>query len=198
MNGTISTTEGTVLGLLAAAGESSGYELAKLADRGVGYLWTPSRSQMYRVLPRLVTSGYAQAREVEQQGRPDKALYKVTEEGTAALHRWLEEVDEEPAAGQVVFPLKLFFCDLVSTETALEQLAAYRRFMERRLASYEQQGPRAAASRLRFPEYVLGHGLARVRATLDWIDDTRAAIESGREPPRASELQTSVPDEEGR
>jgi hypothetical protein len=36
----------------------------------------------------------------------------------------------------------------------------------------------AAASPRRYPEYVLKHGLTRVRATLDWIDETTAAIES--------------------
>jgi hypothetical protein len=61
--------------------------------------------------------------------------------------------------------------------TALAHLAAYRRFLERRLESYERLEARAA-SPLRYPEHVLQHGLARVRATLAWIDDTTAAIES--------------------
>ncbi len=139
-----------MLGLLATAGERSGYELAKLAENGIAYLWTPSRSQIYKVLPRLVAAGFARMREVEQRGRPDKALYQLTSVGLEALRRWLEEVEEE---------------------------AAYRRFLERRLESYERLEARAASPR-RYPEHVLQHGLARVRATLAWIDDTTAAIES--------------------
>jgi PadR family transcriptional regulator AphA len=178
---TISTTEGAVLGLLAM-GERSGYELARLAADSVAFLWTPSRSQIYKVLPRLVAAGFARMREVEQQGRPDKALYRLTPEGTAALGRWLDEVEEEPAGGRVVFALKLFFCDLASPTTALGHLAAYRRFLERRLESYERLEARAAASPRSFPEHVLRHGLTRVRATLTWIDETTAAIESEGDP----------------
>jgi DNA-binding PadR family transcriptional regulator len=176
-NITTTTTEGAVLGLLATAGERSGYELAKLAENGIAYLWTPSRSQIYKVLPRLVAAGFARMREVEQHGRPDKALYQLTPVGLEALRRWLEEVEEEPAGGRVVFALKLFLCEFASPTTALAHLAAYRRFLERRLESYERLEARAASPR-RYPEHVLQHGLARVRATLAWIDDTTAAIES--------------------
>jgi PadR family transcriptional regulator, regulatory protein AphA len=178
MRANITTTEGAVLGLLALAGERSGYELAKLAESGIAYLWTPSRSQIYKVLPRLVATRFACLREVEQRGRPDKALYQLTPEGLAALRRWLEDVEEEPAGGRVVFAVKLFLCDFASPTTALAHLAAYRRYLERSLEAFERlEGP-AAASPHRYPEYVLQHGLTRVRATLRWIDETNAAIEA--------------------
>ena len=177
MTETITTTEGAVLGLLAG-GERSGYELAKLAEGGVAYLWTPSRSQIYKVLPRLVADGFARVREVEQRGRPDKALYKVTPEGLAALRGWLEEVEDEPASGRVVFALKLFFCDFASPAAALAHLAAYRRFLERRLAAYEQLKPKGRPFPRSFPEHVLHHGLTRVRATLAWVDEAAAALEA--------------------
>jgi DNA-binding PadR family transcriptional regulator len=177
----ITTTEGAVLGLLASGGERSGYDLAKLAEDGAAYLWTPSRSQIYKVLPRLVGAGLARMREVEQRGRPDKALYEATQEGLDALRTWLEEVEDEPAGGRVVFALKLFLCDFVSPAIALAHLAAYRRFLERLLDSYERLEARATTSPRRYPEHVLQHGLARVRATLAWIEETSAAIESDPE-----------------
>jgi DNA-binding PadR family transcriptional regulator len=178
MHANITTTEGTVLGLLALAGERSGYELAKLAEGGIAYLWTPSRSQIYKVLPRLVAAGFARTREVEQRGRPDKALYQLTPEGLSMLRSWLEDVEAEPAGGRVVFAVKLFLCDFAAPATALAHLAAYRRYLERRLEAFEHLKAPAAASPRRYPKYVLKHGLTRVRATLDWIDETTAAIES--------------------
>jgi DNA-binding PadR family transcriptional regulator len=179
---TISTTEGAVLGLLAAAGERSGYDLAKQAEDSVAFLWTPSRSQIYKVLPRLVAAGLARAREVEQQGRPDKALYQLTPEGLEALRGWLEDVEEEPAGGRVVFALKFFLCEFASPATALAHLAAYRRFLERRREAYERIEARATDTPRGYPEHVLRHGLARVRATLAWIDETAAALESDVKP----------------
>jgi DNA-binding PadR family transcriptional regulator len=172
----VSTTEGAVLGLIAF-GERSGYELARLAETSVAYLWTPSRSQIYKVLPRLVVAGLAHVRQVEQDRRPDKALYKLTARGRRVLRAWLEEVEDEPASGRVVFPLKVFFCEFASSGAALAQLSAYRAFLVRRLEQYERERP-AAVARDGYPHHVLLHGLTRVRATLAWVDETAAAIES--------------------
>jgi DNA-binding PadR family transcriptional regulator len=177
MTASLSTTEGAVLGLLAR-GERSGYELARLAETSVAYLWTPSRSQIYKVLPRLQALGFARAREIEQHGRPDKALYKATPKGLGALRAWLDEVEDEPAGGRVVFALKLFFCDFASPATALAHLAAYRAYLIRRLDAYEELEAPVGEGAWGYAEHVLGHGLVRVRATLEWIDETAAAIDA--------------------
>jgi PadR family transcriptional regulator, regulatory protein AphA len=171
----LTTTEGAVLGLVAI-GPASGYDLARLAASSVAHIWTPSQSQIYKTLPRLAARGMTRTREIEQRGRPDKAVYRITRKGKAALRRWLDEVEDEPASGRVVFPLKLFFCDFASPGTAQAQLAAYRRYVVRQLERYEElrQGDRPFESEL--PGLVLRHGIARVTATLDWIDQTVAAL----------------------
>ena len=182
---TLSTTEASVLGLVAF-GERSGYDLAQDAEKSIAYLWTPSRSQIYKVLPRLVAAGLATSREVAQQGRPDKSLYAITLRGERALRAWLDEVEEEPVGGGIVFVLKLFFCDFASEGTALAQLAGYRRFLERRLASYEALDRDPGEREFVYPWITLQHGLARVRATLAWIDETVAAITSKSSSPPVS------------
>jgi DNA-binding PadR family transcriptional regulator len=57
-----------VLGLLAE-GEISGYDLDKRIRHSVGFFWTPVKSHVYTTLARLVESGYASARDVEQAKR---------------------------------------------------------------------------------------------------------------------------------
>jgi hypothetical protein len=86
-------------------------------------------------------------------------------------------VEDEPTSGRVVFPLKLFFCEFASPATARAQLAAYRRYFVRRLERYEalRVGDRLFEGHL--PGLVLQHGIVRVKATLDWIDETAAALE---------------------
>jgi DNA-binding PadR family transcriptional regulator len=173
----LSTTEGAVLGLLAF-GERSGYDLAQLASNSVAHLWTPSQSQIYKTLPRLVDLELARRQEVEQQGRPDKSLFRITTAGREALHRWLNEVEEEPAGGRVIFALKLFFCEFASAETAQAQLAGYRRYLERRLERYEALRDRPAPFDSVYPHHVLEHGITRIRVTLGWIEETAAALRS--------------------
>ena len=188
----LSTTEGAVLGLVAF-GERSGYDLAVLAENSVQHLWTPSQSQIYKTLPRLVADGLARRRDVEQRGRPDKSLYRITPDGRKALRRWLDEVEDEPLGGRVVFPLKLFFCDFASAGTAQAHLAAYRRLLARRLEQYEglRDGPSQFDSA--YTEHVLQHGISRVRATLAWIDETAGAIASAAPAPALTRGRRSSP-----
>jgi PadR family transcriptional regulator AphA len=175
----LSTTEVTVLGLLAF-GQRSGYDLLRLAERSVGYIWTPSRSQIYKVLPRLVAAGLASAREVEQRRRPDKALYTITSQGRKTLRAWLREIEHEPPNASTIFALKLFFCDFVAPEVALQQLNAYRAFLTSRLATYEEMREDTTGQAHVFPHFVLGRAIARIRATLDWADGTEATIAERR------------------
>ncbi|HSP71905.1 MAG TPA: PadR family transcriptional regulator [Gaiellaceae bacterium] len=172
------TTELAVLGLLAF-GESSGYDLARAAARSIGYMWAPSRSQIYKVLPRLVALGLAVGRPVEQQARPDKELYRITDDGLAALRAWVEQVEEEPAGGTGVFLLKLFFGWAAAPAAALGQLDAYRRLIERRLAAFEEMERGLPADEPPHSRIALRHGIARARATLAWADETRATLEAG-------------------
>lgn len=188
-NERLTTTEGAVLGLIAF-GERSGYELAQLARQSVAHLWTPSQSQIYKTLPRLADRGLAHRRPVVQHDRPDKSLYAITEAGRSALRVWLAEVEEEPAQGRILFPLKLFFAEFGPAGTAEAQLAGYRRFLERRLESYEtlRTGPQRFDSV--YPRHVLEHGIARVRATLAWIDETAASLKgSAPQPARTRSRQ---------
>ncbi len=171
----LSTTELTVLGLLAF-GQQSGYDLLRLAERSVGYIWTPSRSQIYKVLPRLVSAGLANAREVEQRGRPDKALYTITPQGRRTLGAWVGEIEHEPAHPSTIFALKLFFCDFVAPDVALAQLNAYRAFLTRRLDEYEQMQKEPTGEAHLFPQLVLARAIDRIQATLDWADVADAAI----------------------
>jgi PadR family transcriptional regulator AphA len=171
----LSTTEHTILGLLAF-GQRSGYDLRRLAEESVGYIWTPSRSQIYKVLPRLVAAGLATAREVEQEGRPDKAVYTITPQGRKTLRAWLGEIEHEPSNPSTIFALKLFFCDFVAREVALAQLEAYRTFLTRRLARFEELRQEPTGQPRMFPQFVLARAIARIQATLEWADEVEGAV----------------------
>src|SRR5215207_3111635 len=143
---TLTASEGALLGMLAQ-GERSGYDLSRRVEDSIGYLWSPSRSQIYRILPRLVDRGLAHSREVEQRRRPDKALYALTAAGRQALRAWLEEVEDEPA-DRTVYPLKIFFCDFASPEAALAhgitRVTSTLAWIDDATVTIEQQGARSA------------------------------------------------------
>lgn len=70
---------------------ASGSELTRRFDKSIGYFWTASHQQIYRVLGRMEKDGWVTSTVVAQQGRPDKKVYDVTEPGRLELERWLAE-----------------------------------------------------------------------------------------------------------
>lgn len=70
---------------------ASGLDLARRFARSIGFFWSATHQQIYRVLGRMEGEGWVSVTEVAQQGRPDKKVYAVTPAGSAELAAWLAE-----------------------------------------------------------------------------------------------------------
>ena len=172
-------TELAVLGLLAWSGESSGYELHTRVGRSVGFIWAPARSQLYAVLKRLAADGLVTGRAVVQADRPDKRLFSLTDSGTATLTAWLNRVEPIMPEDRDGLLLKLFFAAFAEPVAIRAQLLDYRERVRRRLetyleieATFDAEPDMAALTRLQS----LRLGIALMRASLEWADETVAAL----------------------
>jgi DNA-binding PadR family transcriptional regulator len=84
------TTSYCVLGLLSFGQELSGYDLKKWADSSLRFFyWSPAISNIYGELRRLEGLGYVEAREVPQDDLRNKRMFRLTDDGRAALESWL-------------------------------------------------------------------------------------------------------------
>lgn len=166
-----------MLGLLASHGELSGYDLNRCAERGVGYVWAPAKSRIYAILPRLVEHGYATRRTIAQEQRPDKQLYRITEEGEQALLRWLRTV--EPGNADL-FLLKVFFGGLLLREELIELVEGHRQEAQAQLAEYREVERRIAGVEASYHGYLtLRWGIARSEAVLSWADEVLRELRGG-------------------
>ena len=167
---TLTTTEAAVLCLLAVTGgERSGYDLARLASSSVAHLWTPARSQLYAVLPRLERAGFATVRRVAQPTRPDKQLYRITPAGQTELARWLETVEPEATDA---FRLKVFYGGLMPRDSLVAHLEAAREDAAERLERFaELEAENSGTGNDRFHLLLIRYGQARARADLDWAGE---------------------------
>ena len=185
---TLTTTEYAVLGLLAVGGELSGYDLRKRAERSVGYFWSPARSQIYAVLPRLVAGGYATRRDVVQSDRPDKQLYRLTRAGRAALREWLDEGPTEPPPDRNPLLLKVFFGEHGSADALIRQVRERRREAEALRAELEAIGVSAGARGTDFfPELTRRYGLEYADAIIRWAEGVERDL--ARRGPRAAKAE---------
>lgn len=73
-------------------GESSGYDLAKDFDASVANFWPATPQQLYRELDRLAEQGLIQARIVQQERRPNKRMFSLTEAGRDAIRQFTAKV----------------------------------------------------------------------------------------------------------
>jgi PadR family transcriptional regulator, regulatory protein AphA len=161
----LTPTEYAVLGLLTW-GEQSGYDLQKYAERSVGYFWTPAKSRIYAILPRLVEAGLVRRRDIVQSGRPNKQLYRLTKSGEEALRQWIAEHPLEPVTNRNTLLVKIFFGDLADPEEILRHIRQRRAEAEQLKAELEaiDDVPRDDL----YPRLTRLYGLEHAKAVIRW------------------------------
>jgi PadR family transcriptional regulator, regulatory protein AphA len=186
--GSLTLTEAAVLSLLLIEGEQSGYDLLKLAEKSVGHVWAPAKSQLYTTLRRLTSAGLAVGRQVAQSGRPDKQVFRITPEGTEAVERWLDTV--EPGADERAW-LRMFQGGLMTLETLIAHVEQYRADVAARLQLYRDIEPTNTRRAHDYFHYLmLRHGITRAEATLRWADDVLHELRTSPEA-REAERETA-------
>jgi DNA-binding PadR family transcriptional regulator len=163
----LTTTEAVALGVLAE-GERSGYDLLKRVESSVGHIWSPAKSQLYAILPRLVVSGLARRRMVRQSTRPDKQLYRLTPKGKQAVRAWLEHA--APRSFDELM-LKVFFAKLVPRASLRRQLEDFRDDQIEQLEEYRAvEREIASKPQSRYGYLTLRYGLELMPVRIEWID----------------------------
>jgi PadR family transcriptional regulator, regulatory protein AphA len=162
-----------VLGLLMGR-PMSGYELTKLFDTSLRFVWSASHSQIYPELAKLKKNGYI--RQVEAGPRRRKR-YAVTEKGERELHRWLTETEPDRHQRSEPF-LRFFFLWTLDPEEVLELLQTEIEFHEAGLEEYQ----RIRESILENDSDPWGTlpvelGIRYREAILDWLDSAVASFE---------------------
>lgn len=117
-----------LLGLLTAR-PMTGYELAKVFDRSVAYVWHAPHSQIYPELRRMEADGLVAAEPSPRGRRGVKRVYSITAGGRAELERWLA-APSEPEPTRDGERLKATYLELVPYADA-------RRFFRDHLRNYE-------------------------------------------------------------
>ncbi|WP_019201004.1 PadR family transcriptional regulator [Tsukamurella sp. 1534] len=86
-----------ILATLLVVEEASGYDLAKQFDGARANFWVATPQQLYRELDRLEADGAIAARTVEQEKRPNKRVFRMTEGGRAELAEFSREAPRPTA-----------------------------------------------------------------------------------------------------
>lgn len=96
----------------------TGYDLKKFFDTSVGHFWTTTQSHIYKALTDLEKEGWVEKELIEQQDKPNRKEYSITQTGRAELRRWLT-TPLPPAPVREAWLVQLFF----SHNSADEEIA---------------------------------------------------------------------------
>ncbi|EFL36516.1 transcriptional regulator [Streptomyces viridochromogenes DSM 40736] len=161
-------------------GEASGYDLAKAFDATVANFWMSTPQQLYRELERMEAEGLVTARVVEQERRPNKRLFSLTEAGRKAVRAYTAEPLGKPAVIRDELMVKvqcLDAGDMEAVRTAIAErmewatakLARYERLRQRLLEGRSEEAYFAEAERIG-PYLTLLRGMSFERENLQWGD----------------------------
>ncbi|KOU42929.1 PadR family transcriptional regulator [Streptomyces sp. WM6378] len=102
-------------------GEYSGYQLAKAFDIGVANFWHALPQQLYAELAKLERDGMVEGRQVVQETRPNKRLFRVTDAGRAELENFAAATSK-PSFIRDDLLVKVQSADRIGTASVIEQL----------------------------------------------------------------------------
>jgi DNA-binding PadR family transcriptional regulator len=164
--------------LLVALSEqpASGLELARRFGRSIGFFWSASHQQIYRVLRRMETDGWVSAEAVAQRGRPQKVVYDVTDAGRSELAGWLAgPTPQTPLRSDLA--VKLRGASFGDREAVLDSVRAHLADHRARLDHYRQLMKRdypdpAALDGLELDQYlVLRGGILLEEGQIAWLTE---------------------------
>jgi DNA-binding PadR family transcriptional regulator len=116
----MNTLSYALLGLIARQ-PLSGYDLLQQMRQRVGPLWPVRHSQIYPELSRMEEQGLLIHEVIEQEERPDKKVYSITEAGRETLRQWIAEPSPSDALRDE-FLLKVYSLWLAEPEQMVARL----------------------------------------------------------------------------
>ena len=175
----------------------SGYDLKKYFDVSVAHFWSATQSHIYKSLEGLEKKDWAQARVIQQDGKPNRKEYHITDAGRAELRRWLvTPLPMEPVREAAL--IQLFFSHFSSNEeiiflfeTRMENLRAHIQALRSSAqAAIDENAKRVGVERARqLWQLTLDYGVDYYEFELAWYEKKLATIRAlpALTPPNPSE-----------
>ncbi|MEV5156851.1 MULTISPECIES: PadR family transcriptional regulator [unclassified Streptomyces] len=170
-------------------GEYSGYQLAKAFDIGVANFWHALPQQLYAELAKLEKDGLVAGRQVVQETRPNKRLFRVTDAGLAELEEFAAAVSK-PSFIRDDLLVKVQAVDHIGIAPVIEQVEERATAAEARIELFGTllRQMRGAADEEEFllrgerigPYLTCMRGLAFERDTRDWCLRISAVLQERR------------------
>ena len=160
------------LGVLSL-GEASGYEIKKFFEDGFSHFYVAGFGSIYPALAQLTRDGLVTCSDIQQERRPAKKVYRITEAGASLFQRELMQTHPTHKV-RSDFLLQLIFAPFLSEERLEEVMALRMADIRAELehiqnCSQREEVPASA-------QFAKGYAQAVLQAGLDYIEEHREQI----------------------
>jgi DNA-binding PadR family transcriptional regulator len=154
----------------------SGYDLYKHFEGSVGFCWKASYQQIYRDLTRLEEQRFLRVQIIQQEQRPDKKVYSVTEAGKEYLTAWIVRPAQVNTLKDDLL-VKLFAGYLVPHRVIVTELEQHRQQHQQQLSTYQaieqfySQHSGTFSTERCFQYITLRYGMRQETGWLNWCEE---------------------------
>ena len=157
----------------------SGYDLKKFFDQSVAHFWSATQSHIYKALENLEKDGMVESQVIQQEGKPNRKQYQITDEGRGELRRWVSTplpIDGAREAWliQVFFAHNLANEEIVNLfEKRIEALREYLSSCEIAQTHIGESYKQVEVKRLReLWQLTLDYGMSYYENEIAWLEKT--------------------------
>ncbi len=179
-----------ILGFLEYA-PMSGYDLKKNFDQSVAHFWSATQSHIYKALEELESQGLVTSQVIQQEGKPNRRQYQITDAGRAELRRWVST--PLPMTGpRSAWLIQVFFAhDLANEEIVnlfekrLEALRTYLSQLQSTQKNIDENSKKVGVKRVQsLWQLTLDYGIDNYTSEINWLEKTLPVVQ--KLPPLAS------------
>lgn len=163
-----------IMGMLAVAPKSSGYDIKKMMEGSTQFFWKESYSSIYPVLSSLVEEGLIRQHDDKSSSDRQRNVYEITSKGKKELKEWLDKpVEYEQSRNELL--LKLFFGELAPPSTTRKHVEDFHKMLIEKLKVFQTIKLRLEKEHkddLGLPHWLmtLDYGLRQVKSAIEWCE----------------------------
>lgn len=160
------------LGVLSL-GEASGYEIKKFFEDGFSHFYVAGFGSIYPALAQLTRERHVICRDIQQEGRPAKKVYRITDSGMALFRQELAQLHPTHKV-RSDFLLQMIFASFLPPERLEEVLQLRSKDIADQLQHINECEQREG-----LPEgahFALGYARAALQAGQDYIVSYRKEL----------------------
>lgn len=153
-------------------GEASGYDLKKHFESTFAHFFAAGYGSIYPALSSLAEAGLVDCREIPQEGKPDRKVYRITSAG----HEHLLTALQDPAPSHKVrseFLATMCFAHLMTPEQIETVFASRVADIERYMSMFHEFECNCMEDWSDGMRFVCGFGKAMTEAMQKYIEDNK-------------------------